>query len=266
MLLMALENLQAGFQQALQLGVLCRRDQRGLQRLVDLLVIGDLVIDISLVEGGTLELFKLGFLALDLLGQRLAGGVVFRRDLQFLDKVQRLHVHRLMVANHVLGKADDILVMRLGNGKLRHIDVQRAGGVGDVGDLRIGGFIGRLGERRGSEQAKRGYGRERANMHKKPPWPDRPKGVGHRFSVNTHWMQSAEKRSRKKHGFSKAGPYPYSGRPSRFSTATVTRSQRLPANGNASRSTGPICASSCLRNRLRARKSRVLTVSGLMPS
>src|ERR1700742_9991 len=54
-LLMALKNLQAGLQQALQLGVAGRRDQRGLQRAVDRLVIGDLVGDIGLVEVGALQ-------------------------------------------------------------------------------------------------------------------------------------------------------------------------------------------------------------------
>ena len=50
--------------------------------------------------------------------------------------------------------------------------------------------------------------------------------------------------------------------PSRFSTASVSRSQRLPANGNASITTGPIFFSTFSRSMVRARCSLVFTVSG----
>jgi hypothetical protein len=46
-------------------------------------------------------------------------------------------------------------------------------------------------------------------------------------------------------------------------TVSVIRSQRRPANGNASISTGPICLSIVARTSWRARWSRVLTVSTL---
>ena len=42
-LLVALEDLQPGLQQALQLGVVGGRNQQGFQRTIDRLVIGDLV-------------------------------------------------------------------------------------------------------------------------------------------------------------------------------------------------------------------------------
>src|SRR6516164_3161711 len=57
----------------------------------------------------------------------------------------------------------------------------------------------------------------------------------------------------------------YSAKPSRFITAAVTLSQRRPANGNASISTGPISFSNWSRTSCRARCSRVLMVSGLIP-
>src|SRR6516164_5569256 len=57
----------------------------------------------------------------------------------------------------------------------------------------------------------------------------------------------------------------YSAKPSRFITASVTLSQRRPANGNASISTGPICLSNWSRTSCRARCSRVFTVSSLIP-
>src|SRR5260370_12540676 len=54
-LLVALENLQAGLQQALQLRVVRVGNERCLQRAIDCLVIGDFVGDIGLVEFRALE-------------------------------------------------------------------------------------------------------------------------------------------------------------------------------------------------------------------
>src|SRR6516165_10846916 len=65
-------------------------------------------------------------------------------------------------------------------------------------------------------------------------------------------------------GFRDERFYDYSLKPSRFITASVTLSQRRPANGNASISTGPICLSNWLRTRCRARCSRVFTFYGLI--
>ena len=55
MLLMALEDLQAGLKQALELPIAGIGDQRGFEGAVHGLVIGDLIVHIGLVEGGTLE-------------------------------------------------------------------------------------------------------------------------------------------------------------------------------------------------------------------
>src|SRR5450432_2747155 len=60
MLLMALKNLQAGLQQALQFRVIGIGNERGLQRAVDRLVIGDFVGDIGLVELRALQLAEFG--------------------------------------------------------------------------------------------------------------------------------------------------------------------------------------------------------------
>jgi len=59
-LLVALEDFQAGLQQALQFGIACRRNQLLLQRTVDRLVIGNLVGDIGLVVRGAGELAEFG--------------------------------------------------------------------------------------------------------------------------------------------------------------------------------------------------------------
>src|SRR4051812_8870363 len=54
MLLMALEDLQAGLQQALQFGIAGGGNQQGFERAVDRLVIGDFIGDIGLVVRGAL--------------------------------------------------------------------------------------------------------------------------------------------------------------------------------------------------------------------
>ena len=86
--------------------LLRRRDEHCLERAVDRLVIGDLVVDIGLVERGAVELAELGALRRRPLGQRLAGVVVLRRHVELLDQGERLLVHRLVVAHHVLGEGD----------------------------------------------------------------------------------------------------------------------------------------------------------------
>src|SRR5262249_375788 len=60
----ALEDLQPGRQQVLELGIAGRRDERALERAVHRLVVGDLVLDVGLVEGGAAELLQLGLLVL----------------------------------------------------------------------------------------------------------------------------------------------------------------------------------------------------------
>src|SRR6266566_980983 len=85
-LLVALENLQAGLQQALELAVIRRRNELRLERAVHGLMVGDLIVDIGLVERGAVELGEVSALGVRLLGQGLAGGVVFRLDLELIDQ------------------------------------------------------------------------------------------------------------------------------------------------------------------------------------
>jgi hypothetical protein len=59
MLLVALKDFQAGREQVLELRIGSRRNERVLQRTVDSLVVGDLVVDVSLVERGAAEFGKL---------------------------------------------------------------------------------------------------------------------------------------------------------------------------------------------------------------
>src|SRR5262245_37852508 len=102
MLFVALKDFQTGLQQIFEFRVACRGDQLGLQRGVDLLMIGNLVGDIGLVVGGAFQLGKFGALVGSLLGQGLAGVVVFRRHIEFFDKVECLLVHGCMITLHVL--------------------------------------------------------------------------------------------------------------------------------------------------------------------
>ena len=78
-LLVALENLQAGLQQALQLRVVRVWNKRCLQRAIDGLVIGDFVGDIGFVECRALQLAEFGELVGGILRQGLAGVVIFGR-------------------------------------------------------------------------------------------------------------------------------------------------------------------------------------------
>src|SRR5674476_1318649 len=108
---MALENLQAGLQQALELGIARRRNQQGLERAVDGLVVGDLVGDIGLVESRAAELGQFGVFGGGLLGQRAAGIVVFRRNRELLNQVGRLLIHRRVVAHHIVSEGANLFVL-----------------------------------------------------------------------------------------------------------------------------------------------------------
>jgi hypothetical protein len=50
-----------------------------------------------------------------------------------------------MVPNHLLGKGAYVAIFRFVQGLLGGLDVKYASGVGDVGNLRIGGFCRLLG-------------------------------------------------------------------------------------------------------------------------
>ena len=53
MLLVAVENLQAGFQETLELGVAGRGNEQAFERAIHLFMVGHFIVDIGLVEGGT---------------------------------------------------------------------------------------------------------------------------------------------------------------------------------------------------------------------
>src|SRR6185437_11565136 len=187
------------------------------------------------------------------LGQGLAGVVVLGRDLEFLHQRQRLLVHRLMVAHHVFGKGLDFLVAGFLQGLFRRRDVDHTGGVGDMRNLRIGRF-GALCEGGAAQQANRGDRRAQSNEHDLILLCCRDPGAVGRVGC-TGWMVRERKGSGKI----------YRVRPRRCRTAAVRRSQRLPANGNASITTGPIFLSTLSRSMVRARCSLVFTVSGFSP-
>src|SRR6185312_5513122 len=85
-LLMALENLEAGREQILELRIFRVGDQRVLERAVDRLVKGEFVRRVGLIESGAGQLRELLPLGRRLLHQRLAGVVVLGRDFQLLDQ------------------------------------------------------------------------------------------------------------------------------------------------------------------------------------
>ena len=113
LLLMSLENLEAGLQQALELGIASGRNERRLKCAIHSLMIRHLVGNISLIEGRAAKLRQFGALVGRRFGQGSAGVIVFRRNLEFRDEVERFFVHRRMVAYHALGKSTYVFVRRL---------------------------------------------------------------------------------------------------------------------------------------------------------
>src|SRR3979490_1936512 len=196
---MSLEDLETGLQQTLELEVAGGRDQRGLERAVHGLVVGGLVGGISLVEFRAIELRQLGLLGRRLLAQGAAGVVVLRRDLELLYEVERLLVHGLVVAHHVMGEGEGLLVLGFRDGLLGGRDVELPGRVGDVGDLGIG-RLGGLGESHAAQHADGGHRRAQSDDHGMLLWgmPERPPGVAD--VSNAHWMAGEPKGSRKSAG------------------------------------------------------------------
>src|SRR5688500_11546377 len=72
-LLMALEDFQAGLQQRLKLPIIGRRNERLLERPIDGLVVASLVGRVRFIECGAGELFQLSSLVGLRPGDRLAG-------------------------------------------------------------------------------------------------------------------------------------------------------------------------------------------------
>lgn len=74
--------------------------------------------------------------------------------MQTRDKREGLFVHRGVVALHGLGEGADLKIGRLLQRLLSRVDVQLTGGIGDVGDLRVGrsGVLGHGGRQRSEHQ------------------------------------------------------------------------------------------------------------------
>jgi hypothetical protein len=80
---MSLEYFEAGRQHIVQFRIPRQWDQRVLERSDDCLVIGDLIVDIGLVESRAMDLVQLKFRLARLFDQRLAGVVVLGRNVKF---------------------------------------------------------------------------------------------------------------------------------------------------------------------------------------
>src|SRR4029453_17025803 len=92
MLLVALENFQAGLEQALELGIAGRRNERAFERAIHRLVVGDFVRDVSLVKGGAVKLRELVPLGRCLFGQGTARVAFFGLEFFLFYRGQRLLV------------------------------------------------------------------------------------------------------------------------------------------------------------------------------
>jgi len=139
-LLVTLKDFQAGSEQVLELWIGSGRNERVLQRTVDCLVVGDLVVDVGLVERGAAELGKFRSFLGRLLGERFAGVVIFRRDVELFHQSQCLLVHRLVIALHVCRERHHVLVLAFLQRQLCGCDVELTCRISDVSDLRVGRF------------------------------------------------------------------------------------------------------------------------------
>src|SRR3546814_7703672 len=70
-------------------------------------MIGDLVLDISLVERRTIKAVELAHLLLCLFGQRCACSICFRRDAELLHQCQRLIIYRGVVPDHLFCRSEE---------------------------------------------------------------------------------------------------------------------------------------------------------------
>ena len=85
-------------QQSLQFAVRCPGNEDLVERIDDLLVIRDFVIDVRFVERSTLERLQVGEVLLATGFQTLAGWIVLRRDLELGYEVCRGFVDAGVVA------------------------------------------------------------------------------------------------------------------------------------------------------------------------
>src|SRR5664279_933591 len=86
MFLMFPEELEVGFQQALKLAILRGRDQRRFERSIDGLMIGNFVLGIGLVKGGSAQFPKLFLLYRRIPVHGFAGVRSLRRNLQLMEQ------------------------------------------------------------------------------------------------------------------------------------------------------------------------------------
>jgi hypothetical protein len=140
MLLMLLEELEGDFQQALNLTVLRGGDQRRSERSIDGLMIGDFVLGIGFVKGGSAQFRKLFPLLGRRLGQGFAGIIVLLRHLQLAEQGEQLSIHCHVIPDHLLGEGTDRLGVRRLSREIGRCDVDQPRQVGNMGDLRSVGF------------------------------------------------------------------------------------------------------------------------------
>ena len=119
-------------------------------------MVGDLVLDIGLVEGGAVELVELGAFIGRRLRQRLAVSLSSGVTLSFLTRSSACTFTASWSRTMSLAKSTTVLVLGFGDRQLGRLDVDDAGGIGDVRDLRIGGLVCGLRQRREASEAKRG--------------------------------------------------------------------------------------------------------------
>ena len=134
---MGFEDRLAAFQERLQFRVLGVWQQDRVESANDGFVIGDFVVDVSLIELSAVHSLELRQHFVAIRFQALAGVARFRRQADFFGEGSRLVVHRGVIANHCLSECFDFRVLCLFHGQLAVIHINRVGREHDLGDLGV---------------------------------------------------------------------------------------------------------------------------------
>jgi len=151
-------------EKCLQFCIFRIRDQHFVDRIDDLLVIRDFVVDVGFIErsaGECAEIFQILFTA----GFERATGVIFlRRDMELGHEINGAFVHGSMVVDHLLGEFLYGRIRRLLGSIFAGVDVDLIRGDNDRSDLGIGnsGCF----NARGESERTSGNGKNRDKFHK----------------------------------------------------------------------------------------------------
>src|SRR5690242_11710727 len=135
---MRLKDWSRAFKQALELCIFRVRNQSLIHRSKHFFVIRNLVIDVSLIKGGTAQSFEFCRLFVGCCFQTSAGRAFFRRQVQLLGQSSGLVVDRSVISHHQLGEILHFGICRFFGGEFASINIDGVCRHGDHRDLGIG--------------------------------------------------------------------------------------------------------------------------------